>query len=76
MYNKVLMFLVTGIFVLGINKLSFAMMCGEYGGHKKIAQAQTVAKYKQKRLRNPIESAEEVKREEHEMRMMHEGHHH
>lgn len=41
MYNKVLMFLVTGIFVLGINKLSFAMMCGEHSGHKKIAQAQT-----------------------------------
>ena len=41
MYNKVLMFLVTGIFVLGISKLSFAMMCGEHGGHKKIAQTET-----------------------------------
>ena len=41
MYNKVLMFLVAGIFVLGISKLSFAMMCGEHSGHKKIAQTET-----------------------------------
>lgn len=44
MYNKVLMFLVTGIFVLGINKLSFAMMCGSstaHGEHTQVAYAES-----------------------------------
>jgi len=41
MYNKVLMFLVTGIFVLGISKLSFAMMCGGHSQHPQIAQTES-----------------------------------
>ncbi|MDP3732461.1 MAG: YHS domain-containing protein [Candidatus Omnitrophota bacterium] len=39
--RKIFFILITGIFIFGITNVSFAMMCGEHSGHKKIAQAQT-----------------------------------
>lgn len=39
MFNKILLIAVAGLFVLGVNRLSFAMMCDEHGGSQHLAQA-------------------------------------
>ena len=60
MYNKVLMFLVAGIFVLGISKLSFAMMCGGHDKHQQIAQAETEHKHEASEATAPVSPTETV----------------
>ncbi len=39
--KRALLIIAAVLFILGISKLSFAMMCGEHGGHKTIAQTET-----------------------------------
>lgn len=39
--RNIFLILIIGIFIFGIGNISFAMMCGEHGGHKTIAQAET-----------------------------------
>lgn len=41
MSKRIFMVILTGVFVLAINSISLAMMCGEHSGDKKIAQAET-----------------------------------
>jgi len=39
MNKKVFLFLVTGMFILGMSKLSFAMSCGEHNKHMQVTQS-------------------------------------
>ena len=43
MFKKIFLFLVAGMFILGISKVSFAMMCssGGHSSHQQTAQADT-----------------------------------
>ena len=41
MFKRVLIILIAGIFIFGMNKLSFAMMCGEHSEQKQMAQTHT-----------------------------------
>jgi len=39
MLRKLTLLLISGVFVFGMSKLSFAMMCAEHSSHQQIAQA-------------------------------------
>ena len=39
MSKKILLIMAAGLFIFGISKLSFAMMCGEHSEQKQLAQA-------------------------------------
>ncbi len=41
MFKRILITLVSTIFILGISKMSFAMMCGSHSQHQQTAQAES-----------------------------------
>lgn len=60
MFKKTFLFLVTVMFIFGMSKLSFAMMCGEHGKHQQIAQAETEHKHESTEATAPVTPTEAV----------------
>lgn len=60
MYKRILIILMGIMFIFGISKISFAMMCGEHGKHQQIAQAETEHKHESTEATAPVTPTEAV----------------
>lgn len=59
MFRKILMVIATALFIFGISKMSFAMMCGGHSQHQQTAQAES-AEHKHKEHEVTIETTKEA----------------
>lgn len=59
MFRKTLMVIITALFIFGISKMSFAMMCGSHSQHQQRAQAES-AEHKHEEHEATMETAKEA----------------